>query len=460
MEKRYLTIYILQNTKKRVKSFIKTNTIFVSVKYLSIQEAMDKEKGNVSVRGWIHRERGSNKLKFVILRDSSNTIQCIFKKDLFEKKWSEIDHLQVESSIEIDGEIKKDERAPTGYEILVKSYKIVGKSEKYPITKDQSVEFLADNRHLWLRSRKMMAILKIRSTYLQAREEFFTKKGFFRFDSPILQPTQSEGGSTVFEVKYYKDKIYLAQTWQLYAEAAIFSLEKIYNMGPTFRAEKSKTSRHLSEFWMAETEVAWYKLDDIVALAKEELKYCLKKVAEERAKELEFLGKDPKKLMKMVKKSWPTIKYREALKLLKEKCKMTVPFGKDLRTIEEEKLMELYDVPVVVTHYPKEIMAFYKPKDPKQPDEALCFDMLAPEAGGEIVGGSQRSTDIKAMEEGLKKEGEDPKNYSWYFDLRKFGSVPHSGYGVGVERVIKWICGLDNIKDAIPFPRTMDRYKP
>jgi len=432
----------------------------MATKYLSIQEAMDKGSGKVSVRGWVNRERGSNKLKFIVLRDSTHTIQCIFKRDRFEKEWVEIDHIQVETSIQLTGDIKKDERAPTGYEIQIKSFEVVGKSDNYPISKDQSVEFLADNRHLWLRSKKMTAILKIRSTYIQARDEFFTKKGFFRYDSPILQPTQSEGGSTVFEVKFYKNKIFLAQTWQLYAEAAIFSLEKIYNMGPTFRAEKSKTSRHLSEFWMAEAEVAWFELDEIVALAKEEIKYCLEKVAKERAAELEVLERDAKKLMKVAKTPWPTIKYREALKLLKTKCKMNVPFGKDLRTIEEEKLMGLFDVPVVVTHYPKEVMAFYKPSDPNQPDEALCFDMLAPEAGGEIVGGSQRSTDVEAMIKSLKSEGENPEDYSWYFDLRKYGSVPHSGYGVGIERVIKWICGLDNIKDTIPFPRTMERYKP
>ena len=231
-------------------------------------------------------------------------------------------------------------------------------------------------------------------------------------------------------------------------------------MGPTFRAEKSKTSRHLSEFWMAEAEVAWYDLHDITELAKEELKYCLKKVLEERKEELKLLERDIKKLEVSAKKKWPTIKYREALKILKEKSNMDVKFGKDLRTIEEEKIMEHFDTPIVVTHYPKEVMAFYKPRDPEVSDEALCFDMLAPEGYGEIVGGSQRDTDIEAIEESLKKDGEDPANYNFYFDLRKYGSVPHSGYGVGVERVVAWICGIDNIKDAIPFPRTMIRWSP
>ena len=306
----------------------------------------------------------------------------------------------------------------------------------------------------------MTAILKIRSTYVQARDEFFKNKKFYRFDAPILQPNQCEGGSTLFEVKFYQEKLFLAQTWQLYAEAAVFALGKVYNMSPTFRAEKSRTSRHLSEFWMAEVEAAWYNLYDISELAKEELKYCIKKVAEQNPEELKLLERDPEELIKITETEWPTIKYREALKILKEKCNLDVPFGKDLRTIEEEKLMEHFDVPVVVTNYPKEVMAFYKPKDPQNPDEALCFDMLAPDGNGEIVGGSQRSTDIEEMKVALEKEGEDISNYSWYFDLRKYGSVPHSGYGIGVERIIKWICKLDNIKDAIPFPRNMERFSP
>jgi len=422
---------------------------------------MKRGKGKVAIRGWVYRERGSNKIKFIVLRDSTSRIQCVIKKDDFsKKKWKQADSLQIEASMEIKGTIKKDKRAPTGYDVSVSDFKIVGFSDTYPITKDQSSEFLLDKRHLWLRSRRMTTIMKVRSAYIQARDEFFKKEGFYRFDAPILQPTQCEGGSTLFEVKYYGNKTYLSQSWQLYAEAAVFALEKIYNMGPTFRAEKSKTSRHLSEFWMAETEVAWFDLHNITEFAKKEIKYCVKKVAKECAEELKFLSRDPKKLLKIVDKKWPTIKYREALKILKKKAKMKLPFGKDLRTIEEDKLMDHFDTPIVVTHYPKEIMAFYKPTDPKHKDEALCFDMLAPEGYGELVGGSQRSTDVEEMRKALKKEGEDIKSYEWYFDLRKYGSVPHAGYGVGVERVVAWICGLENIKDAIPFPRTMLRLKP
>ena len=429
--------------------------------FLSIQDAMNQGTGTVALRGWIHRERGSSKFKFIVLRDSTNIIQCVLEREkIGDEKFAAIKKIQVEACIKIFGEIVKEERAPTGYELHANDFELVGDSDKFPITKDQSVEFLADNRHLWLRSRKMTAILKIRSTYIQARDEFFRNKGFHRFDAPILQPNQCEGGSTLFEVKYYQAKTFLSQTWQLYGEAAVFALEKVYNMGPTFRAEKSKTSRHLSEFWMAETEVAWYDLHQISELAKEELKYCVKKVAELRVEELKLLEQDAAKLLELSEKEWPTIKYREALKILKEKCGMDVEFGKDLRTIEEEKLMEHFDVPIVVTHYPKEVMAFYKPVDPEFSDEALCFDMLAPQGHGEIVGGSQRSTDIKEMTKKLEAEGEDIKNYEWYFDLRKYGSVPHSGYGVGVERVVKWMCGLDSIKDVIPFPRTPDRFIP
>jgi len=426
--------------------------------FTTIQDAIKKGKGKVKIRGWCYRERGSNQYKFIVIRDSTNIIQCIIEKD--NKCWNDAQKVSIETSLEIEGEIKKEPRAPTSFEIKIEKLKVISSSDNYPIAKDQSTEFLLDKRHLWIRSRKLTTVMKIRSCYIQARDEFFKKQGFYRFDAPILQPSQCEGGSTLFEVKYYNNKTFLSQSWQLYAEAAVFALEKIYNMSPTFRAEKSRTSRHLCEFWMAETEVAWWGLKEITEFAKKEIKYCVKKVAQDCAEELKFLGRDPKKFLGMVKKEWPTIKYREALKLIKKKNNIDFPFGKDLRTIEEETIMSHFDTPVVVTHYPKKIMAFYKPSDPKQKDEALCFDMLAPEGYVEIVGGSQRSTDIKEMEKALKKEGEDIKNYEWYFDLRKYGSVPHSGYGVGIERVISWICGLDNIKDSIPFPRTMLRWKP
>jgi asparaginyl-tRNA synthetase len=429
--------------------------------FISIKEAMKKGKGEVAVRGWVHRERGSNQKKFLVLRDSSGILQCVLDKDAVPKKmWDEAEGLLIESSVEIFGEIKEDSRAPTGYEIQVKKINVINLAEKYPLTKDASPEVLLDKRHLSLRSRRMTAILKIRSTVTGAIHEFFRDRGYYEFDAPILQPNQCEGGSTLFSVNYYKNKTFLSQSWQIYAEAGIFALEKIYNMGPTFRAEQSKTTRHLSEFWMAEMEAAWMELPELIQTAKDEIKFIIKKVLELNKEELEILERDTKILQHCQKTPFPTITYTEALKILKEKEKMDVPWGKDLRTIEEERLMKHFETPVVVTNYPKEIMAFYKPKDPKNPKTALCMDMLAPEGYGEIVGGSQRDTDIKEIEKALRQQKEDPKNYEHYLDLRRYGSVPHSGYGLGVERLISWICGLDNIKDAIPFPRTAVRFKP
>ena len=301
---------------------------------------------------------------------------------------------------------------------------------------------------------------EVRSTVVGGIHSFFRDRGFYEFDAPVLQPNQCEGGSTLFEVKYYEDKTYLSQSWQLYAEAGIFALEKIYNMGPTFRAEKSKTSRHLSEFWMAEMEAAWMGLSDVAGLAKEEVHYILDQVLEKNKKDLEVLGQDIAKLQEIAAAEFPTITYTEALRILREKEGMDIEWGKDLRTIEEDKLMNHFKTPVVVTNYPLEIMAFYKPKDEQDPRTALCFDMLAPEGYGEIIGGSQRSTDIAAMTERLEQMGECVQNYQWYFDLRRFGSVPHAGYGLGVERLVAWICKAENIKDTIPFPRTLLRFRP
>jgi asparaginyl-tRNA synthetase len=317
-----------------------------------------------------------------------------------------------------------------------------------------------DKRHLWIRSRKLNAILKIRSTVVGAIHSFFRNKGFYEFDAPVLQPNQCEGGSTLFEVKYYDHKTYLAQTWQLYAEAGIFSLENIYNVGPTFRAEKSKTSRHLSEFWMAEMEAAWIDLKALTEIAKDEVKYILRNVIKYNQNELTILNQDIEKLKRISKKKFPTITYDESLSILKNKEKMDIEWGKDLRTIEEEKLMNHFDTPLVVTNYPLKIMAFYKPPDPNKSNTALCFDMIAPDGYSEIIGGSERSTDINYMKQRLIEQGESVDNYQWYFDLRKFGSIPHAGYGLGIERLVAWICNLENIKDAIPFPRTITRFSP
>ncbi|HLC22228.1 MAG TPA: asparagine--tRNA ligase [Candidatus Nanoarchaeia archaeon] len=432
-----------------------------SHKFVSIQEAITKGKGIVSVHGWCYRERGSNELKFIVIRDSSNILQCVVEKSKVSPAvWKDANSVHIETSLEITGNLKKDDRAPTGYEITVKDLHIVGSCDNFPIQKDQSIEFLADNRHLWLRSRKMTAILKIRSTVFGAIHHYFRDNDFYEFQSPIFQPTQAEGGSTVFEVPYFGDTVYLAQTWQLQAEAAMFALEKIYTIAPSFRAEKSKTSRHLTEYWHAEMEMAWCTFEDLQNHAEALLKSIVQTVLKENKKELNVLGRDVKKLEPLVKKKFKRMTYDDALDLLKNKANISVPWGKDLRTVEEDALSELFDVPIIVTRYPKEVKAFYMKEDPKNSKEVLGFDVIAPEHYGEIIGASQREENIDKIKENLIKHGEDPKNYEFYLDTRRYGSVPHGGFGLGVERMVSWICGLDNIKDAIPFPRTMFRYRP
>ncbi len=428
--------------------------------FISIQEALTKGKGNVAIRGWIYRERGSNEFKFIVMRDSSNIIQCVFKKEKFSSKdWDALDKLTVESSMTVEGVLKEDKRAPTGYELQADKFTVVQRAEPFPITKDQSPEFLLDVRHLSIRSRRLAAVMKIRHTVMKAFRDYFMSQKFLEMTPPIFTPNACEGGSTLFEVKYYKEKMYLTQSWQLYAEAAVFALEKIFCISPCFRAEKSKTSRHLSEFWMAEMEAAWIGLPELLTFAEDCVSHIVQTVLKENAEELKILERDVEKLKK-IKTPFYRKTYAEVLKILEEKEGLKIPFGKDLRTIEEDLVMKHFDRPLLVTNYPKEIMAFYKKRDPKHPDTALCFDMLAPEGYGEIIGGSERDTDIKELEKALKKQGEKIENYQWYLDTRRYGSVQHGGFGLGVERVVSWICGLDNIKDAIPFPRTMIRFKP
>jgi len=430
------------------------------MKFISVLEAIKKGTGSIALHGWVYRERGSNKFKFILLRDATGIVQCVLAREKFKKQWEEIDKIQIETSLEIFGIIKKDKRAPTGYEVQVSKINIIGLSNEFPIQKDLNEELLGDRRHLWIRSQKMTAILKIRSTVTGALHEYFRNKGFYEFQSPIIIPGGAEEGPTMFEINYFGKKMYLAQTWQLYAESAMYALEKIYCIAPSFRAEKSKTSRHLTEYWHTEMEVAWANLDELMNYAEEMTKYVVKKVLGRNKKELEILGRDIKKLEPTLKKKFPRLTYDEVLKILSTKKKMKVKWGKDLRTIEEEKFMDSYDTPVFVTHYPKEIMAFYKPRDPKNPKTARCFDMLGPESNGELIGGSERDTNIDELKKSLKAKGEKLEDYSYYFDIHNYGAIPHGGYGLGTERLIKWICGLDTIKDTIAFPRTMTRMKP
>ncbi len=428
---------------------------------------MNKIEGNqITLRGWIYRHRigGGGKIVFAVLRDATGIVQTTIKaENTDERSFKNASEAYVESSVIVTGIVKKDERAPGGYEIAVQSFETVCRGESFPVAKDLSEEFLLDIRHLWLRSQKLTKIMQIRSTMVHTIHEFFQKRGYTLFDPPILTPNACEGKMTLFEVNYFDTKMYLSQSWQLYAEAAIFALGKIYDVAPTFRAEKSKTAKHLAEFWMAEMEAAWIELDEAVEIAKDEIKFLVERVLEKHEEDLKFLGRDIDKLKAAISRPFPTITYTKALEILKEKEGMNVKWGEDLHAVEEEKLMKHFDTPIVVTNYPIEIMAFYKPRDPKDSNDqktALCFDMLAPEGYGEIVGGSQRSLDAKDIVKRIEKEGGKIDDYRWYLDLRKYGSVPHSGYGLGVERVLRWICGLDNIKDAIAFPRTMSRAFP
>ena len=431
----------------------------IETNFISIQEAIKKGTGKVAIRGWVYRERGSNNMKFIVLRDSTNIIQCVLKKENFEKQWGDIDKIKIESSVEIEGAIKEDKRAPTGYEIQAEKINIIQISDDFPINKDLNEELLGDRRHLWLRSRKMISILKIRSTVFGAIHEFFRENGFYEFQSPIFQATQAEGGSTLFSVNYFGKPVYLAQTWQLYAEPAIFALEKIYCIAPSFRAEKSKTSRHLTEYWHAEMEVAWANFKDIQDYGEGLIKHIVQRVLEKNKPELEILERDYKKLEPTLKKSFSRITYDEALKLLKKE-KINISWGKDLRTVEEDVLSKMYSTPVIVTNYPKEVKAFYMKENPENPKVVFGCDFIAPEGYGEIIGGSEREADPEKIKKNLKAIGEDPAKYDFYLDTRKYGSVPHGGFGMGVERIISWICGLETIKDAIPFPRTMTRVNP
>lgn len=416
------------------------------------------EGKKVSLRGWIYRKREQKNLIFIVLRDSSNIIQGVIKND--SKSWDDAQKITVESSCEIIGTIHKDTRAPTGYEIRISELKIIGLSDVFPITRDKSTEFLREVRHLWLRSREITAILKIRSKVFESIHEYFRKKGYYEYQSPILTCAAGESGSTQFEVKYFNEKAYLAQTWQLYAEAGIFSLEKIYCIAPSFRAEKSVTSRHLTEYWHAEVETAWQDFDGLQKLGEELISYIAQKVAKDCKKDLELLGRDPKEIA-AIKYPFPRITYRKALEML-EKEGAKIPFGKDLRTIEEQKIASHYKKPVIVTHYPKKVKAFYMQEDPDDPETVQGYDMLGicGDSALELIGASTREPDINKIIQRLKDQGENPKDYEFYLDTRRYGSVPHSGFGLGVERVIQWLTGKDNIRDTIAFPRTPDRIRP
>lgn len=430
--------------------------------FIKIEDCFKKEGEIVEIRGWVYRERKKGKIAFIVVRDNSNIIQCVAdEKNVNERTWQDIQNkVDVEASLYVRGKVIKQDKAPNGYEIQIHDLKVIGESPAFPITKDASKEYLDNVRHLWVRSNYMTSILKIRSTVFQAIREYFISQGFYETQSPIIQSTQCEGGSTLFEVNYFNKKLYLAQTWQLHAEAVIFGLEKIFCIAPSFRAEPSRTSRHLTEYWHAEMEVAWTDFEGLQDYAEGLIKHVVKRVLESNSKELESLGRDVSKLIPTIEKPFIRMTYDNALKILDEKANLKVTWGKDLRTIEEEELVKLYDVPLIVTKYPKEVKAFYMKEDDENPNVVLGFDVLAPEGNGEVIGASQREENLERLKERLIEQGEDPKKYEFYLDTRRYGSVPHGGFGMGVERIIKWICNIDHIKDTIAFPRTITRYYP
>ncbi len=429
------------------------------MEYSSIKDALAKKSGKVKIRGWCYRERGSNAVRFIVMRDSSEIIQCVFDKEkLVPELWEESKKIKMEASFEVSGELAKNEKAPTGYEIQVEELKIIGLSDTYPISKDFSPEFLLDQRHLWLRSRKMTASLKIRSTILFALHEFSRKNGFIEVQAPSLSGATSEGGSDTFEVKYFDKKAYLTQSWQFYAENVINAVEKAYAIAPSFRAEKSKTPWHVTEFWHYEIEGAWMDLADNMKLAEEAIEYSIKMVLAENRSELEIVGADISMLEK-IKAPFKKITYEEAIKTLNDNGHK-IKSGDDFGSAEERGLAKYYGNNFVfVTNYPLSLLKFYHGEDEKKPGTGTNFNLLAPGVG-EMVDGSQREPDLKKIIERLKNAKMDLGASDWYLDSRRYGSVPHAGFGLGVERFAAWVCGFKTIKDSIPFPRTPNRFSP
>ncbi|MBN2477912.1 asparagine--tRNA ligase [Candidatus Micrarchaeota archaeon] len=426
-----------------------------------ISEIFSKKMENkeVTVRGWIYRHRTSGNMVFAVLRDGSGIIQATVKKDkVDEKSWNESNEVYVESSAIISGKVVKDERAPGGYELKVSKFETVYKGEPFPISKDLSDEFLLDVRHLWLRSQKLTKIFEGRSHIVNYLREFFSKEEFYELPPPILTKSACEGGSTLFELDYFGDKAYLSQSGQLYAEAYIYSLEKVYVLAPSFRAEKSRTIRHLAEYWHLEPEMAWYDHKMNMELQEKMVEYVAQKMVKNHPELLKEVGREPGELAK-VKAPFKRIDYEKAVDMVNElggKMKHGEDFGAD----EEAVLTKDFEKPVFVHHFPKEIKAFYMPEDPKKPGYVLCDDLLAPQGHGEIIGGSERIWKLDELMQRIEENNLNPKDYQWYIDLRKYGSVPHSGFGLGIERLVKYFLNLDHIRDTIPFPRTITRCYP
>jgi len=427
---------------------------------VSVDEVHAHEGEEVRLRGWLYNKRSSGKLHFLQLRDGTGVIQCVvFKGDVPEEVFSRADHLPQESSLEVSGTVRADKRSALGYELGVKSLSVVQEGEEYPIgPKEHGTAFLMDHRHLWLRSSRQHAILRVRATLIRAARAFFDDRGFVLLDAPIFTPAACEGTTTLFETEYFGDKAFLTQSGQLYMEAGAMAFGKVYCFGPTFRAEKSKTRRHLTEFWMIEPEVAWNDLDADMDLAEAFVAHLVRQVLERNRAELELLERDTAPLERCVP-PFPRIAYKEAIERLAKEG-VTVPFGEDFGGDEETVLSKQFDRPVLIHRYPAACKAFYMKRDPEDPRLALCVDMLAPEGYGEIIGGGQREDDLGALEARIREHDLPMEAFSWYVDLRRYGSVPHAGFGLGIERTLSWICGLHHVRETIPFPRLMGRLRP
>ncbi len=425
-----------------------------------IAEIGKHEDSEVQLCGWLYNKRSSGKLHFLQLRDGSGIIQCVvFKGDVDPAVFELCAQLQQEASLVITGTVRKDERSPIGFELGVSSVELVGESGDYPITpKDHGVSFLLDHRHLWLRSSRPHAILKVRSEICKACRDFMEERDFTLIDAPIFTPAACEGTSTLFETDYFDQKAYLTQSGQLYMEAAAMAFGNVYCFGPTFRAEKSKTRRHLTEFWMIEPEMAYCDLDGDMQIAEQFVYYIVNRVLERRREELKVLERDIEKLEKITL-PFPRLSYDDAIEQL-HSLGSDIEWGTDLGGDDETILSQQYDAPIMVHRYPLDVKAFYMKEDPEDSRLALCVDMLAPEGYGEIIGGGQREDDLAILERKIGEHELPPEAFQWYTDLRRYGTVPHAGFGMGIERVVAWLCGLKHVRETIPFPRMLQRLYP
>lgn len=415
----------------------------------------------VTLGGWLANKRSSGKIAFLQLRDGTGFIQgVVVKAEVNEETFELAKRITQESSLYVTGTIVKDERSPLGYEMHVKKLELIHEAVDYPITpKNHGTEFLMDHRHLWLRSRKQHALMKIRNEVIRATYEFFNEQGFIKVDPPILTGASAEGTTELFHTKYFDEDAYLSQSGQLYMEAAAMAFGKVFSFGPTFRAEKSKTRRHLIEFWMIEPEMAFMDHEDSLELQEQYVSYIVQSVLKNCQIELKTLDRDTSKL-ENVQAPFPRITYDDAIKLLHEKGFDDIEWGEDFGAPHETAIAESFDKPVFITHYPAKIKAFYMKPDPDRPEVVLCADLIAPEGYGEIIGGSQRIDDLELMKKRYEEHDLYGPAYEWYLELRKYGSVPHSGFGLGLERTVAWIAGIEHVREAIPFPRLLNRLYP